>query len=175
MLKDLPPLIYVLTLAILLMVGSVVLALQVPENGSESEIRTSQLFLRAPNVHYHLTPTSLGSIIEQVIECESGWTHEINGEIIRGKAGEYGIAQFMEATWNDFNEERGTDLDITNRAQQLNMVEWAFQNNKQQHWSCYKNMFTNQEETPETTVEGQEGEATTEATPEVETPDQAAE
>jgi len=141
MTEDIPPLISVLALLLLIMVGSTIFAMGMPEKGNESEISVSQLFVSAPNIVYHPTPTSLGSIISEVIECESGWTHQRNGEIIRGTSGEYGIAQFMEQTWNEFNKERGTELDITNRAHQLDMVEWAFENNKQEHWSCYNKIY----------------------------------
>lgn len=83
----------------------------------------------------------LGSIIEDVIECESGWQHiDKYGNVIRGDAGEYGICQFMPDTWAHFNEIRGTNLDILNEEHQLDMIDWAFEKGYQEHWTCYRNL-----------------------------------
>jgi len=76
----------------------------------------------------------------RTIQCESGWTHYYkNGKVIRGKAGEYGIAQFKVGTWNLFNQERGTNLDIMSREDQLDMIMWAFNKGEKyrRHWTCY--------------------------------------
>ena len=140
---DDPPLKQILVIALLLvfLVGNVVLAERIAVQPSQGENMSFQeLFVDAPNVHYHLTPESLGTVISQVINCESGWTHHRDGKIIRGTSGEYGIAQFMPDTWDYFNELRGTNLDIMNREEQLSMIEWAFNNEYQNHWTCYRNL-----------------------------------
>jgi hypothetical protein len=86
-------------------------------------------------------PVVLGSIIEDVIDCESGWQHtDKYGNIIRGDAGEYGLCQFMPGTWNHFNKIRGTNLDIYSEQDQLDMINWAFKNGYQEHWTCYINL-----------------------------------
>lgn len=90
---------------------------------------------------YQIEDIVLGSIIEDVIQCESGWQHtDKYGNVIRGKDGEYGICQFMPNTWAHFNEIRGTNLDITNREHQLSMISWAFSKGYQEHWTCYRNL-----------------------------------
>lgn len=73
------------------------------------------------------------TLIEEVIECESGWDNSA-----RGLAGEIGLCQFMPATWEYFNELRGTDLDIYNEDHQLEMIDYAFKNNLENHWTCYR-------------------------------------
>ena len=76
---------------------------------------------------------NLSAEIYRVIQCESGWD---NSKI--GKAGEVGLAQFMPATWKMFNEIRGTNLDIYNEKDQIEMIGWAFENGYQNHWTCWK-------------------------------------
>ena len=89
---------------------------------------------------FHVKPVVLGVLMKDVIQCESGWTHTINGNIIRGKAGEYGICQFMPSTWKMFNLIRGTNLDIMDRDEQIDMMVWAFNNGYQNHWTCYRQL-----------------------------------
>ena len=76
---------------------------------------------------------ALDSEILKVLRCESGLDNSK-----RGKAGEIGIAQFMPTTWEMFNEIRGTNLDIYNTKDQIEMIIWAFQNGYQNHWTCYR-------------------------------------
>jgi len=68
-----------------------------------------------------------------VINCESGLD---NTKI--GKAGEVGLSQFKIGTWNAFNRQRGTDLDIYNPYHQVELMAWSFRNGLQNHWSCIK-------------------------------------
>lgn len=88
-------------------------------------------------------PQILGTIIEPlipeiialVINCESGWNQSA-----RGEAGEIGIAQFMPSTWKRFNELRGTNSDIYNAIDQLDMIQWAFKNGYASHWTCWRQL-----------------------------------
>ena len=90
---------------------------------------------------YYVKPIVCGALIEKVIRCESSGNHyNKDGNVLRGKAGEYGICQFMPATWNMFNLQRGTNLDIMIEADQLNMIVWAFENGHQNHWTCYRQL-----------------------------------
>jgi len=86
------------------------------------------------------------------IEDESNWNHlDKNGDVIRGKAGEWGIAQFKLGTWNLFNEERRFEaekrgeeyvyLDILDREDQLTMIVWAFNKGYQCHWTGYRKLY----------------------------------
>lgn len=106
---------------------------------SQDYISLNQCFIRAPQTHYYPYTYTLGSLVGQVIQCESGGRqHDNEGNLIRGKANEIGIAQFKQGTWDAFNKERGTTLDITSKNDQLNMINWAFENGYQNHWSCYE-------------------------------------
>ena len=77
-------------------------------------------------------------LVSDILECESGVNHyNKDGTIKRGKAGEYGIAQFMPKTWAWLNKIRGTNLDIYNEAHQLDLFVWAIKNGYQNHWTCW--------------------------------------
>lgn len=76
------------------------------------------------------------SHLMQTIACESSFRQSA-----RGAAGEIGLAQFMPMTWKYFNSLRGTDLDIHNIEDQLDMTAWAFSEGYQTHWSCWKNIY----------------------------------
>ncbi|MCK9370872.1 transglycosylase SLT domain-containing protein [Candidatus Dojkabacteria bacterium] len=65
-------------------------------------------------------------------QCESGFRYSAVG-----KAGEIGVLQYMPSTWVYWNKERGTNLDIHNTREQIDMVVWAWKNNLQSHWSCF--------------------------------------
>lgn len=81
--------------------------------------------------------------VQSILKCESNFNHyKPDGSILRGDAGEYGMAQFKRKTWNWFNSLRDKqDLpklyDILDPYQQLEMLKWAEQNNLLDHWSCY--------------------------------------
>lgn len=74
--------------------------------------------------------------LHNVINCESGFDNSAVG-----KAGERGLAQFMPGTWKSFNGTRGTDLDISDPYDQLDMIVWAWNNDLKSHWTCYKNLY----------------------------------
>ena len=82
-----------------------------------------------------LTKEVVPSIVVKVIQCESGWNQSAIG-----LAGEIGIAQFMPTTWIYFNKLRGTNLDIHNGADQLDMIIWAFNAGYANHWTCYRKL-----------------------------------
>ena len=84
---------------------------------------------------------TLGTIAGEIIQCESGGKHyDKYGYIIRGQAGEYGIAQYMPESWEYFNKLRGTDLDLLDKQDQLNMLEWCLENDLGFHWTCFKGL-----------------------------------
>ncbi|MHA1400061.1 MAG: hypothetical protein ACTSQE_06915 [Candidatus Heimdallarchaeaceae archaeon] len=90
---------------------------------------------------YYTKPIVCGALIERVIRCESSGNHlDKNGNILRGKAGEYGICQFMPSTWKMFNLIRETNLDIMIEDDQLDMMVWAFKNGYANHWTCYRQL-----------------------------------
>jgi len=88
-------------------------------------------------------------IIQKVIECESqGLQHRADGSLVRGAAGEIGIAQFMPATWKwmegEFYKENQIHLDINSAIDQLTLIQFAFNHHWQHHWSCYKKVVSTQ-------------------------------
>ena len=79
------------------------------------------------------------AVASSIIECESQGNHyNTDGTILRGPCGEYGVAQFMPETWDWFNELRGTNLNILDKDDQLNMLYWAIESGLAEHWVCYK-------------------------------------
>ncbi len=76
----------------------------------------------------------MGTIeMEKVIQCESSRDNSK-----RGKAGEIGIAQFMPETWEWMSGLAGLKGNIYNEQDQLELMEWAFENGYKNHWTCYK-------------------------------------
>ena len=73
------------------------------------------------------------NLMIKIIQCESSF----NSNAV-GLAGEIGLAQFMPKTWELFNKERGTDFDIKNDLDQINMLAWGLENGKGKHWTCYR-------------------------------------
>jgi len=72
-------------------------------------------------------------LIKKILNCESGFDQSKIG-----KAGEIGIAQYMPTTWEMFNKQRGTMLDIHSEKDQVDMLDWALNNNLGYHWTCYR-------------------------------------
>ena len=103
-----------------------------PFIGNNTLIAQANVFYPKPKVYASLGG-KYNELIEDVIQCESGWDNSK-----RGKAGEIGLCQFMPKTWEYFNKLRGTNLDIYNEEHQLEMIYWAFDNNLQNHWTCYR-------------------------------------
>ena len=81
--------------------------------------------------------------VKNTLWCESQWKQfQKDGSVVRGKAGEYGIAQFMGGTWKNFNTQRMkegfTSLDIMKTEDQLTMITWAFSKGYESHWTCWR-------------------------------------
>lgn len=82
--------------------------------------------------------------LKAILEDESNFNHyKIDGSVLKGSSGEYGIAQFKRKTWNWFNKLRVKQglpnlYDILSPYEQIEMLEWAEQNNLLEHWSCVK-------------------------------------
>lgn len=75
---------------------------------------------------------------EQIILCESGGRHEG----VWGKAGEYGIAQFMRKSFYYMAEQAGLENpNWYNKNQQVQLLIWALEKGiAKKHWTCYKNL-----------------------------------
>ena len=115
---------------------------------NSEDLVESFLYANAP--HYLADYTVYGSIAytiseeqRETITCESGWRqYKKNGEILRGDTGEYGIAQFMDETFEWFRTMSGmNELSIYNAEDQIILMKWAFENGYEDHWTCYRDLY----------------------------------
>ena len=85
-----------------------------------------------------ITPT-----MRIVIKCESGGHHidPKTGKITTGQAGELGIAQFMQSTFDWFSNLSGIKGTIYSERDQIILMRWAFDNGYASHWTCYRDNF----------------------------------
>ena len=98
-----------------------------------------------PNISYYPDYKVYASLayeypktMRDTIMCESNWQHyNKNGTILRGKAGEYGICQFMLKTWNIYSKKSGLNGSIYSAEDQLELMKWMWDNNLMNHWTCY--------------------------------------
>lgn len=83
------------------------------------------------------------SVKNQLLGCivykESHGEHwNTDGTIKRGKAGEFGVAQFMWATFYGFAGKMGFyDANILDPTHQLLVMEWALNHGLEKHWTTY--------------------------------------
>ncbi len=144
---DKPPdkrlIIYLVLLAVAVLIAWWLSGLAFAVNAPQKPFVSLEIaFYTQPNLVYIPYVYILGTTIEQVIQCESGGRqYNDEGELIRGKANEIGIAQFKQETWDMFNKERGTNLDITSKEDQLDLIYWAFENGYQHHWTCFNEIL----------------------------------
>jgi len=142
---DKPPL---YLLVYVLLIGFIVFAPQTAVTSPEGTTTLSECVFGKINIPYIPIVITSGSIVSEVIQCESGWKHyDKNGNVKVGDTHlqnhSYGICQFQIRTWETFNKERGTNLDIMSRDDQLDMIDWAFKNGKQNHWTCFRKVVNN--------------------------------
>lgn len=128
-------------IALVLFVGVILLFLFLPKSVVKEEYNLSDLMLIEENSLMAVSPIFYpgtrvyGILMNEIIECESGWEHEG----IWGKAGEYGIAQFKERTFYWMAELANfQNANWFNKEHQLYLLEWALENNLGKHWTCYK-------------------------------------
>ena len=86
--------------------------------------------------------------IQKVAWCESRWKQfDDKGNLIRGKAGEVGLLQYLPSTWSAWNWSRKleglTQLNIGVASHQIEMAKWAWANgiNYKSQWTCYRHLF----------------------------------
>ncbi len=106
---------------------------EVPQNEPQAILGGNALIAISPPVfpEYKI----YGTLVSEIVECESGGKHEI-----WGKAGEYGIAQFMEKTFYWLAEKSGLkNPDWKSKDQQLWLLNWAVENGHSEEWTCAKN------------------------------------
>ncbi|MBI5742592.1 MAG: hypothetical protein HZA25_02010 [Candidatus Niyogibacteria bacterium] len=102
------------------------------EGGAPAEIRLSTAeMVKLYAKTYGANETSMLA----TLKCESELKHESYGD--GGLA--YGIAQFHEATFNEFKELAGLpELDYRSKEDQIQLMAWAFAHDSAFHWSCWR-------------------------------------
>jgi hypothetical protein len=75
--------------------------------------------------------------IYATIMCESSWRPFVYGDHNLA----YSLAQFHKPTFEEFNKKRGSNLDYYNPFDQIDLMIWAFENNLQTHWTCWKKII----------------------------------
>lgn len=94
-----------------------------------------------PDYHTLLNEISVSKpLIGCVVRHESGGkNYNDDGTILRGKAGEFGVSQFMYGTFYSFAKKMNFyNADIENPTDQLIVTYWAFKNNLGHHWTTLK-------------------------------------
>ena len=77
----------------------------------------------------------------ETVQCESNFhQYALDGNLLKGQAGELGLGQFMPTTWYWMNELRGLSLNIADPIDQLNMMRWAFEHGYADLWTCYRQL-----------------------------------
>ena len=76
--------------------------------------------------------------IKRSIDCESNFKqYKPDGTILRGQAGEYGIAQFKQTTFDQWKKYYGlSELDILKAEDQIRLMILMFGTNREFHWTC---------------------------------------
>ena len=72
-------------------------------------------------------------------QCESGLKHK---EVFGDHGVAYGVFQFHEATFNSFRKTAGMpELEYKDLESQIKLASWAFDNNLEFHWTCYRMFY----------------------------------
>ena len=112
------------------------------------EIREDSV-VRQTNIHYYPQFTVLASLahlypkdMRDTLACESTWRHyNSDGTILRGKDGEYGVAQFMWATFEQYKyEAERPELSIYKYEDQLWLMKWMWERDLKYHWTCWRKL-----------------------------------
>ena len=161
MVNEDPPLIDRITIIVsIVILGLLILSIFIcvlredKKNEDESQFYDTQLAQwESPVLHYQVLGSMTGkylSISEEqrgTIRCESTWKHlNKDGTILRGKAGEYGICQFMWDTFELFKRQsKKTDLSIYSASDQIELMTWAFEQGEEykRHWTCWRDLYEN--------------------------------
>jgi len=124
-------------------------------NGTVGQIKTSGAVIASidsPLFVNNYTLASLSSVENEdslitnemwvTMQCESGnRMYDDKGELIIGKAGEIGRAQFTQDTWNDISRWSGMNGNIYSESDQILYMNWAFSHGYKGKWSCYRKHF----------------------------------
>lgn len=104
---------------------------------AQSEIGRPALIVEASNTIDD--PIKINLMLNYVIDCESSGRHEG----IWGQAGEYGILQYKSETWDFLSEKYNYEGDWKNQDDQIELFLLTSEQDKYQHWTCYKTYKNN--------------------------------
>ena len=74
------------------------------------------------------------SLINKIVECESGGSHNAVGDGGRSK----GLAQFQKATFDNLEDKFGDDLDYKSSFDQVKLLTWSVANGYGNNWTAYR-------------------------------------
>ena len=77
-------------------------------------------------------------LIDKIIFCESSWDEDAKNK----NSSASGLAQFLNGTWNYFNDKRGLSLDKNNPYHQIEMMTWIISQGGISHWDESKNCWS---------------------------------
>jgi hypothetical protein len=78
----------------------------------------------------------------EIIKNESSWNPKAVGDSGRAKS----LAQFHKPTFEEFMKESGmTNLEYENGFDQITLMVWAFDNDKENHWTTYRSLIKKRE------------------------------
>ena len=132
----------VLTFILCLLIGYIVFADNSFVQSDLSDKTINEYYVYAPNVPYYPVTVVLSSVVEELINCESGGRHIVDGELLVGdtdlKIQAFGIGQFQRDTFTWLAELSGREeLRIENEQDQFWLLNWSIENNYGELWSCY--------------------------------------
>lgn len=79
---------------------------------------------------------TLGCVVNAESQCNN---YNDDGTIKRGKAGEFGIAQFMAPTFYGWSKQMKFETaDVTSPTDELIIMYWAFKNHLENNWTTLK-------------------------------------
>ena len=128
--------ILLILLALLLMVGyTITFASKTPQKSSQVPL---WLFLEPIAPHYVPHIEVYGSVVEDLIDCESGGNPEALGDNGRAKS----ILQFHEPTFRRYCVEKyGYTDNIWDTDVQINCAAEMLNNGLGYHWTCYNKVM----------------------------------
>lgn len=166
MVNEDPPLIDRITIIVsIVILGLLILSIFIcvlredKKNEDESQFYDTQLAQwESPRIHHQVLGSLMGDNLlneymsmpedqRGTIRCESTWRHlNKDGTVLRGKAGEWGVCQFMWDTFELFKRQsKKTDLSIYSADDQIELMTWAFEqgDDYKKHWTCWRDLYEN--------------------------------
>ena len=87
---------------------------------------------------YYKSKPEVADIAKKIVMCESTYRQYKNNEILLGSAGEKGIAQYKQKTFDLFKGYYGQlNLSIDNWQDQIRLLVIMISEGQGKHWSCF--------------------------------------